>query len=385
MYVIIKYKATKCDKKMEELMKEVVKYHNDMNKISFSGYTEKELNLFFSLIFLAKEKQERELTIPFSQLKDLASNDDRNRDRFIKNLININEKLIKMSHKIEIDNTIHIFSLFNTFSIDKTNDELRVQINKMFVYMINDLIGNFTKFDLLEFVELKSSYSKNLFKLLKQWETLKSREFTIQEFRSLLNIPESYRMSIIDLKVLTPIMKELPEYFPNLKFEKIKNGKRVVSIKFSWKSKKEFNSNVKELIFSNELIRAFENVSKNKYISPFITLENKHILSEQFKEDDLIRGLNFAKKEIKQEFKFLNYLINCIETHLKKPILKIKEKSLDPKIEVLPKEQTSIITEVTQEEFNKTYEMWLDGKKSTELLYKSFCIMQKSKLKIIEK
>ena len=44
---------------------EVVKYHNDLNKIKFIGFNEKELNVFFSLVFLAKEQGIRELTIPF--------------------------------------------------------------------------------------------------------------------------------------------------------------------------------------------------------------------------------------------------------------------------------------------------------------------------------
>ena len=169
-------------------MKDIVKYHNQMNEVNFNGYSEKELNMFFSLVFLAKEKGQTKLTIPFSELKELADG-DKNRDRFIKNLINVNKKLVKLNHQIEVNNIIHIFSLFNTFSIDKDNNELIVQVNEIFSYMLNDLIGNFTKFDLIEFVSLKSSYSKNTFKLLKQWETTRQKIFKIEEFRELLGVP----------------------------------------------------------------------------------------------------------------------------------------------------------------------------------------------------
>lgn len=34
-------------------------------------------------------------------------------------------------------------------------------------------------------------------------------------------------------------MLELPRYFPNLKLEKIKTGKRVTSLKFTWSRKIE--------------------------------------------------------------------------------------------------------------------------------------------------
>ena len=78
---------------------DIVKFHNDMNKISLNGFTEKELNLFFSLIFLAKEKGTRELTIPFSDLKILSNDYDRNKERFLLNLNNINKKLIALNHQ----------------------------------------------------------------------------------------------------------------------------------------------------------------------------------------------------------------------------------------------------------------------------------------------
>lgn len=89
------------------------------------------------------------------------SEGDKNQNRFITNLRNINKKLIKLNHEIEIDNKIHIFSLFNVFTIDSKDKILSVQINEIFSYMLNDLIGNFTKFDLIEFVSLKNIYSKN--------------------------------------------------------------------------------------------------------------------------------------------------------------------------------------------------------------------------------
>ena len=75
----------------------------------------------------------------------------------------------------------------------------------------------------MDFVTLKSGYSKNVFKLLKQWEQVGKYEITIEEFRRILDIPIKYRMSEIDKKVLTPVMEELPQHFLNLNLKKIKN------------------------------------------------------------------------------------------------------------------------------------------------------------------
>ena len=71
-------------------MKEIVTYHNDINKISFPGFNEKELNVFFALIFLAKNQGIRELSISFSELKTLINDDGKNRKRFIATLVILN-------------------------------------------------------------------------------------------------------------------------------------------------------------------------------------------------------------------------------------------------------------------------------------------------------
>ena len=244
------------------MSREIVKYHNDMNKISFTGFTEKELNIFFSLVFLAKEKGEETLTIPFSELKSVADG-DKNNDRFIKSMVEVNTKLAKLTHKIEVENIIHIFSLFNTFSIDKDRKELIVEVNKIFRYILNDLVGNFTKFDLIEFVGLKSIYSKNIFKILKQWDAVKYKEFELEEFRNLLGVPIAYNSSKLNDKILVPIMKELPNYFNNLKLEKIKTGKKVTSLKFTWSGKQKEAIEIKEaevveIEISEELNKAIE-------------------------------------------------------------------------------------------------------------------------------
>ncbi len=343
---------------------EIVKYHNDMNKVNLNGYSEKEMNMFFTLIFLAKEQASNTLSIPFSELKELADG-DKNQDRFINTLLNVNKKLIKLNHQIEIDNKIHIFTLFNIFTVDKTKKELSFQINEMFQYMLNELIGNFTKFDLIEFVNLKSSYSKNMFKLLKQWESKKERKFEIEEFRHLLAVPEKYRMSIIDLKVLNPIMTELPQYFPKLKCEKIKTGRKVTELKFTWNFKKENVEEVEEIQIkiSEKLSKAIEKAKKNRFIEKLFTDENIEKLVNKFEEAALIKGLNACYKDIQKDVKSLNYLIKAIETAAGKKTKKIVvEKEMDQeKTKSISKEKVFTVQKikVLESELKKAYKHYL--------------------------
>lgn len=322
-------------------MNDIVKYHNQMNEVNFNGYTEKELNMFFSLVFLAKDKGLTKLVIPFSELKELADG-DKNRDRFIKNLLNINKKLVKLNHQIEINNVIHIFSLFNTFSIDKENNELIVQVNEIFSYMLNDLIGNFTKFDLIEFVSLKSSYSKNTFKLLKQWESTNKKIYQVDEFRNALGVPKGYTSTNFNERVLKPILEELPQYFPNLKLEKIKTGKKVTSLKFTWTSKfeniKSKQNNVIDIItISDELNKAIEKTKNNRFLTKLLTIDNIEKLLKIFEESDLVKGLLWAYKEVRQDISTLEYLIKTIRTGAEKKEKKIVVKSVEKTVNIFDK------------------------------------------------
>lgn len=361
-------------------MNEIVKYHNDMNKISFTGFNEKELNLFFSLVFLAKEKGTNELTIPFNQLKMLSEDTDRNRDRFIKTLNNVNKKLIALHHQIKVDDITYTFSLFNVFGVNEKDNVLTVEVNKIFSYILNDLIGNFTKFELENFVSLKSTYSKNLFKVLKQWENKKEREFSLDEFKALLGITGKYeKMSALDTYVLGQLRKELPEFFPNLKIEKKKTGRAVTSLKFTWGQKHQdinYTDDV-EIEISEELQKAFEKASHNRFIQPFLTEDNKAELIDFFEDEKiLIKGLIYAYKKIDKEFKRLSYLIKTITTGAEqqtktiKVVKKEKKNSLNeddyrqtsfdeivpqPKVEEKQVEKIDIY----EDEFNELYNQYL--------------------------
>ncbi|MGL5936079.1 MAG: RepB family plasmid replication initiator protein, partial [Cetobacterium sp.] len=109
-------------------------------------------------------------------------------------------------------------------------------------FILNE-ITKFTKFDLEEFTNLKSSYARNMFRLLKQFDNKNLKEcwyqIKLDDLKLMLDIPSSYKMFNIDQRVLFPVLEELKPLFPNLKLEKIKRGVKVDSLKFTWKPKKK--------------------------------------------------------------------------------------------------------------------------------------------------
>lgn len=312
-------------------MNDIVKYHNDMNKVNFGNFSTKELDLFFSICFKLKEIGTDEVKFFFNEIKFLIG-EENNPKRVKFHIDTLNKKLAQLNYQFEISpNVFERFVLFTNFTSNYNDNSLTIKVNSKFGYLLNNLISNFSKFDLIEFVNLKSSYSKNMFKLLKQWESVKSREFKIDELRDLLNIPIGFSMSKINERILESIMTELPQYFFNLKLEKIKTGKKVTSLKFTWSSKQKEAIDIKEaevveIEISEQLNKAIEKAKKNRFIEKLLTLDNIEILTQMFQENDLIKGLLWAYKEVKQDISTLNYLIKTIRTGAEQKEIKIKVK-----------------------------------------------------------
>ena len=109
--------------------------------------------------------------------------------------------------------------------------DIQAQVSvSLFWYILNKLSANFTQYELQEFTSIRSTYAKTAYRLLKQWRTVGRKEFKIDEFKLLLDMPSSYKSSEIDRAVITPILKQLSPYFEDLKSKKIKS--KSVEIQF---------------------------------------------------------------------------------------------------------------------------------------------------------
>ncbi len=331
------------------MVKEVIKYHNDMNKVSFAGFKEKELDLFFSICQKMKDKGSNEIIFSFSDLRKLSQYSNRSIERFYSDLDRVYKKMLELNLKYEDEKEIRRFVLFSRYIIKKDEQIIIIKASEDFEYILNKLIGTFTKFDLVDFVSLKSVYSKNMFKLLKQWDSKKNVRYDIQELREVLGVPSKYTTSNFNDRVLKPIMDELPRYFNDLCLEKLKTGKKVTHLNFTWSSKKEEIKEIEqiEIEISEKLNKTIEKVKNNRFLTKLLTIDNIENLLKIFEENDLIKGLLWAYKEVKQDISTLEYLIKTIKTGIEK-----KEK----KIIVRPTEKIENIFDKTFEEIPLNFE-----------------------------
>lgn len=365
-------------------MSELVKYHNNINKLSFNNFTEKELNVFFSIVYKIQNQGSNILEIPFVELRNL-SNGDIHLPRFLNSVKNVSDKISNLNFRYENDEEIVKFYFFNKFRIRKKEKVLILSINEDFQFLVNNLLkkGNFTILELENFVKLKSIYSKTLFRILKQWDSIHYKKFELQEFRELLDVPASYSTARFNQRILTPMKNELKQFFPHLTIEKKKTGKVITEIEISWGKKEpeiEIVDDI-EVEISEELDKAFEKASHNRYISPFLTKETKIELIEFFEDEKILaKGLYFAYKTINTEFTKLSYLIKTITTGATQQtkILKVENKdennvkenddnnltlstNTPNKTSKSEEKKENLVgkSEITEEEFEEIYQKYL--------------------------
>lgn len=220
-----------------EKRKDLVVYKNEFNKIPLKHFTASEMDLLFVIMSQMRNKGIEEVKFYFDDLKDLSKYNKQNAiSSFIKDLESTYDKLISLNVKLGTATEFTKFVFFTKYSVSAKDQTVNIKVNEEFSHLINELTGSFTKIELDEITSLKSTYSKNMYRLLKQFKATGYATYDLETFKELLDIPESYSIGNITQRVLNPIMEELPIYFKNLRYNKIKgkgaNKRRIVRLEF---------------------------------------------------------------------------------------------------------------------------------------------------------
>lgn len=347
-----------------------LKHHKDFHGIQFQDFNVKERNLVYALCYKLMNQESNLLEFDVKEISKISSyTPTKAGDNIYKSLEETYKRIKNASIKVKKENGVKHFVLFTVFETFEDKGLVKIRVNDEYRYLLNQVAKPFTIQNVLEYTSLSSGYSQLMYSLLKEWEKAKIVEIEINKFRELLGIPKGYRISEIDKRILAPIKAELPQYFPNLKLEKIKTGKKVTSFKFTWNENPSEIIDIKEaeiveIEISEQLNKAIEKAKNNRFIEKFLTLDNIEILTHMFPENDLVKGLIWAYKEVKQDISTLNYLIKTIRTGAEKKEIKIKvkkEKIQEIKQESLFDENPPVIekVDITQEELNKKYQEYL--------------------------
>lgn len=225
---------------------EVVRYNNGLNTVPLRKFSPVEMDLFWGVCSKMKRKGTREEIFTFDQLRELISYDKtKGKERFYQDLIKMTNKLGILYFVYQTETVYDRLNLFQRFKIQKDTETLLVKVSDEFEFILNSIGKNFTRFELENMTRISSSYVKEFYRQLmsnRKRETNSGSWFvTVDKFRTLLAVPDSYRMSDIDKQIINQAKKEFltSDKYGNTIFKsftpvklKAKKGNKISSFQF---------------------------------------------------------------------------------------------------------------------------------------------------------
>ena len=355
--------------------KDLVKYNNVLNRLSIGKLEEKELELFFALCLELKEKGVDDVYINITEFKN-RYNMGRSNIRFEKYLEVVLSKFLETKLIIKSSNGLEIGNFFRKFKIDFKNNNLFVQVDSDYSFILNDLVEMYTQFSFNQYQGLKSKYAKRLMPKLAQWNGTKKIEFEKEDLFEILGASESYKsdLSSFNKRILKPATAELKKVFSNLKVTPIKNNNskttnKIKSYLFTWNAQEIIKDaeEVKTLEISKTLKNLLDTAIKNPKLEILEKPSIVEYLLKNYTENIVILGIKqLLSSNITTKIKTRKYIVEVLENIKKKENIKITTKE-----EVIKKYEAEEIKEVekkvlTAEEWEKEF-----NRRITEVIEKT--------------
>lgn len=317
-------------------MSDIVKYHNDFNKIQLPSFTEQEQNLLCGIISKIRENPiNQSIKLTPQELIKFSTQNFTNK-ALGDMLFILRNKFFKADFMILIEDKERdfigkeIINLFESFKLwyDKKDTEFKhlleieLKVNPRFEYIVNEVTKNFTGFKLEEFIALNGKYTKTLYRLLKQYRITGKAYFEWEEFKRIMDIPEDYEIHNIDKWILKPALKELTKErnlfdqirvpFKNLAYEKEKQkgtrgrGGKVIGITFTFKPE---NIEMQKLEHESQKIMSDE----QKYLKILNNMKLNQVRFDyhdrfwQFNDFDFDEFKIIAIELVRDEYENLNF------------------------------------------------------------------------------
>jgi plasmid replication initiation protein len=206
----------------------IVKTSHELNHFR-GGYTPTELDFIYSFISTIK-KEDEEFKDYSLTLKELEAKLGKRLQ--LSKIEYIFDSLVRKSFKVNNEKELTVYSFFSMLQYKKETKTLTVSFNeKLKPHLLQ--LQTYAMGNLKYILQFRGEYSKRMYMLLSQWRRAGEVIYSVDELREMLAIPESYLYGDIKQKVLLKSQLEFKKkanfYF---EFEVIKEGRKVVSIKF---------------------------------------------------------------------------------------------------------------------------------------------------------
>lgn len=309
----------------------------------------------------------------------------------------ITSDLMKKVFTVRIGDEITQVSWLSSVTYKEKEGVIQLRFDPFLKSYLLQLKRNFTSYRIENVVKLKSSYSIRIYELLKQYEKIKERTFTLDELRGFLGAEDIYPgYGNFKQRILKTAEKELKNKTDLcFKIQEIKRGRKVSAIKFEITSKKREVTNEsaplleKPLNFFNKSIDIF---TKEKGI----VVEDETLKQwKDFGEEKVLSLIDQIKmrSDIKNPIAYINTIISKQKIRGNEKILneeymifnKIREKykySLEPIVDWVIQEEVYKFFKDEGYTIEQCEEVW--NKNGEQLIRDIRKIVKKNRNKIIK-
>ena len=217
----------------------------------------------------------------------------------------------------------------------KNTGIIELEFSKKLVPYLLQLKRKFTRYQLKNILYLSNKHSIRIYELLKQYENIGNRTFTVDELKKILMLEGQYKaFTDFDKRVLKPTMEEINDYTDlKVSYEKIKKGRAIHSIKYKielkeiddYKAYLEDTYNIKDIKAGAGL--QDENFNSKQIMELYEIACNK-IGGDYESEIDILSYININYKAMLEKDNILNryaYLRDMLEHDRAKAIVYIRE------------------------------------------------------------
>lgn len=287
----------------EDLKYEMVEYSKDV-ATSINEFSAYELDVFLCLVYVSRsmldhrkvsETENLKLELPASMVKKFLTGAHNSR---VKKAI---ENIFDTKVYLKDDKYTKVRHLFEGLDYSSDYKTIDFELKKEYIKLFYNLSGNFTQHKIKEFTSLKSRYAKRIYQIIMSYKNLYKWEFDAIEFRKILDIPDSYGWSDIDVKLMRKIKVELQNNtnISDISLIKEKSGRNITKVTLKWKFSNP------EVLEETDFIEELEEVIEEDI------LERKQLSSESEKLYENYMKMNDAIKKIIYE-KAKNYFLEEI-------------------------------------------------------------------------
>lgn len=277
--------------------KEISVYKNrKLNAADFDNFTLNDYQVYINLIakiggvdsqgsYLPPEKLKREYLLTAKEFSENFNTDLTYSYRAVKEAVN---KLMKTDIKIKEVGGYRRINVCSTAKYEDKKGYITIRFTEEIMPYLAQVTEKFTLYNLKEVSQFKSIYSFRLYELLQDFKDTGYMVFSVSKLKESFAVGKKFKI-YNDLKKRTfgHAVEEInATYKMNLKFEEIKEGRRVTSLKFTFnktKIDKRYNNQTGK--YTNEYTKP-EVVTKSKKSATTNGVLDGQLIFEDAKQDN---------------------------------------------------------------------------------------------------